>query len=1101
MKKLPIPRRPFVQRNIVLVFVAMLLSMTLFAILITINNRDTRGREQMVNHTYKMSRQAEGIYAALAENEYAQKVWQTSGDTQWLKALTDSRHRLLAVIDQTHGMAIDPAQQKRLDTLRQMMAATEQQQDLISYDGTTIQPLLHRFMQRQDELLLERTAASEKAKKKYTLSIIGGATLLFLFITGTLIRLNNDIRRRKLAEDEIKKSEHKYRRLIEDAGVTLFTANREGLFTYVNEHCQRLTGFSQEELIGTHFTSLLLPTWFGQITAIYVQQIRDESADLTIEFPIQTKTGQVKWVEQHSVILHDEQNNPIGYQCLVKDITQKREQEQQVREYDLKVRAMLKSSTDGFYMLDRDMRIIMINEAAQRVLRILSGQEAVEGDNMLKFVRPERKNIFQSTFDSVLAGNKEEVETRMDSPEGEKWFNVNYFPVIGENNNVLAVCISSKDITERKLTDKALEKIRAEREEYQFRLQSILDNTPMIVFVKDLKGRYLLINQSFREAFKLTDAQVIGKTDFEFANAREAEHYKKADEEVIRTQQSIEKEETINTGGEERNLLLVKFPLFDKNNTIYGVGGIATDYTSEVKYRYRLIEAKKKAESAEQLQEQFLANMSHEIRTPMNGIIGMTNVLANTALTEDQKEFVQIIRQSSDNLLVLINDILDLSKIKAGKLSLEQTAFSLHTVLDTTLAPFYLRAKEKKIALTFDYDSSIPAVLNGDPYRLTQVLNNLLSNALKFTEEGSVTLSVKKMEHNESETRLLFSVADTGSGIPSDKQQSIFNSFEQANESITRKHGGTGLGLAITKKLVEMQHGSIQLNSEPGRGSVFSFVIPYSISESLIKETADTSVAGQSLAGKRILVAEDNIVNQKVIGYFLKKHSIEATIVNNGKEAVDLLESGNEYDLVILDLRMPVMDGLQTAAYIRQKLKLRLPMFAMTANSLRNEEAKCIELGINEYIMKPFVHAEVLEKLCHYLSAENSGTVILARSTPASGELYNLANVYEMDDHQYTCEILELFLKTIPSALARLKEVVLHEDWTAVQNEAHKMKSSFGILQMKQMLERAASIEHKARERKNTDDIPGDLKIIIEQFDLVQPMISAELASAKALIA
>ena len=258
------------------------------------------------------------------------------------------------------------------------------------------------------------------------------------------------------------------------------------------------------------------------------------------------------------------------------------------------------STQEGFYMIGPDYVLIMFNEAARLVLKSITGKTASIGDSMLEYILPERKANFLHLFDRVMKGSTEEVETKILTSDGEKWFHNNYFPAKDEHHQVIAVCVSSKDVTERKLVENALEKIRIEKEENQFRLQSILDNTPLIVFIKDLQGRYLLVNRSFREIFKRNEHEVIGKTDFDIDTPEQAEHYSELDKIVIENLQSIEREETIYDEEKgNRNLLLMKFPLFDRDNNIYGVGGIATDFTERVLNQQKLIEAKKKAETAE----------------------------------------------------------------------------------------------------------------------------------------------------------------------------------------------------------------------------------------------------------------------------------------------------------------------------------------------------------------------------------------------------------------------------------------------------------------------------------------------------------------------
>ncbi len=681
--------------------------------------------------------------------------------------------------------------------------------------------------------------------------------------------------------------------------------------------------------------------------------------------------------------------------------------------------------------------------------------------------------------------------------------------ILYENNKPTGFQCIVKNITERKNAESEAKKSELEREENQYRLQSILDNAALIVYIKDLEGRYTLINKPYKSLYQFTDEQAIGKTDFDLLPESEAQRNYDIEQYVIRKQETIEMEETISRSGSAHNLLMVRFPLFDKNQKIYGIGGIATDITERFLYGKHLIEERSKAEMAEQLQEQFLANMSHEIRTPMNGIIGMTNILIDTALSGEQKEFVQVIKKSSDNLLVLINDILDISKIKAGKLRIEKIDFQLRETVENTLVPFNVRVMEKGLKLGFVVDRSIPDLLVGDPHRLNQILTNLLSNAIKFTEKGEINLEIKMLNYQTDAVALEFSVSDTGIGVAEDKLQYIFESFTQAETGITRKFGGTGLGLSITKKLIELQHGTIDVTSKTGKGTTFTFVLNYAISknEGISKKQKDAeleTINGNNLAGKRVLVIEDNETNRKVIFHMLKKVGIESKMAGNGKEAIKVLESENKFDLIIMDLQMPEMDGFETTKFIRKKLNLTTPIIAMTASALRNEKVKCFELGMNEYLTKPFVPAELYRQLRRFLLSGNTSVNGIQDKTPGDtkgiDKPYNLDHLVELDDMDCLCEILQLFLESTPISLNEISSAIDENNWEKVYQQTHKLKSSLGLLQMDELLPVITRIELNAKECKNLESIPDDFIKAKTLFEEIKPMIETELKEAVELL-
>jgi len=487
----------------------------------------------------------------------------------------------------------------------------------------------------------------------------------------------------------------------------------------------------------------------------------------------------------------------------------------------------------------------------------------------------------------------------------------------------------------------------------------------------------------------------------------------------------------------------------------------------------------------------------------MNGIIGMTNILLNTSMTDEQKDFLKVIKKSSDNLLVLINDILDLSKIKAGKLRIESIDFKLRETIEHSINTFRVLIKEKGLTLRISVDLDVPDSLTGDPHRLNQILNNLISNAIKFTVKGEINLEIKAIHQENKKVDILFCVADTGIGIEKQKLQTIFETFSQAESGTSRKFGGSGLGLSITKKLIELQNGSIDVSSTPGEGTKFAFNIKYAIAANTVAKqygnVKQDTFKDDGLSGKRILVVEDNEANQKVIYHMLHNAGIEPDLADNGKVAIQLLEDGFEYDLIIMDLQMPEMDGFETTIYIRQKLNLDIPIIAMTASALRNEKIKCMEIGMNEYMNKPFVPSDLFRELRRFLlKTEEVEKPAIQKNEPQ--KLYSLNHLIELDDIDCLCEVLQIFLESVPVIMKEIKEAIIEEQWEEVYKKSHKVKSSIGILQMGKLMALISKVELDAKEKKNLDQILSTFEKGEKLFEKINPMIEAELASALAVV-
>jgi len=375
------------------------------------------------------------------------------------------------------------------------------------------------------------------------------------------------------------------------------------------------------------------------------------------------------------------------------------------------------------------------------------------------------------------------------------------------------------------------------------------------------------------------------------------------------------------------------------------------------------------AEDAVKAKQQFLSNMSHEIRTPMNAIIGFTKVLSNTDLTEKQKEYLQAIKVSGDTLIVLINDILDLAKVDAGKMTFEQMPFKMAESLSAMLHLFETKIQEKNLELVLEYDTEIPEVLLGDRVRLDQIILNLVSNAIKFTSKGKITVQVQMTIEDDQQATIEFTVTDTGIGIAKNKIEKIFENFQQASTSTTKLFGGTGLGLAIAKQLVEGQNGKISVKSIIEEGSTFSFTLSFlkTISDTNSNNfRGETSIEETEIKSIKILVVEDMALNQLLMKTILDDFKFECDIAENGKIAIEKLQT-NSYDIILMDLQMPVMNGFEATQYIRNTMKSTIPIIALTADVTTIDLEKCKAIGMNDYVSKPMdekiLHKKIIDLL------------------------------------------------------------------------------------------------------------------------------------------
>jgi len=471
-----------------------------------------------------------------------------------------------------------------------------------------------------------------------------------------------------------------------------------------------------------------------------------------------------------------------------------------------------------------------------------------------------------------------------------------------------------------------------------------------------------------------------------------------------------------------------------------------------IRKQLRLIDAlniseKQVLESA-RIKENFLANMSHEIRKPMHAILGFTNLLQRRQLDNTSKEYVQTIQKSSENLLSLINDILDLSKIEAGMMRIESAPFSIRGLLHSVAVMLRSRAAEKGIGLEAVVAPGVPDTLEGDASRLTQILVNLIGNAIKFTQQGTVTVHIEEglRKGDLLQTRIL--IKDTGIGIAAAKQAAIFDRFRQAEDNVTRQYGGTGLGLSIVQELVSLQNGQLLLESESGKGSLFTVILPYHIAKEQPAGATEESNTLIDLGHIKLLVAEDNPVNQQLIRHLFHEWNISFDLVGNGLLAIEKLKQ-QAYDLVLMDIQMPEMDGYTAARHIRDVLHLSTPVIAMTAHAFAGEREKCLSFGMNEYIAKPIREEQLKDLLIKF-----TGTPVADRRSTSLNEPrpsyqhIDLTHMKEVSsgDKEYEQTVTAQFIEAIPEDLANLQQSWQQGDHASVKRIAHNMKTTVSIM-------------------------------------------------------
>ncbi len=632
-----------------------------------------------------------------------------------------------------------------------------------------------------------------------------------------------------------------------------------------------------------------------------------------------------------------------------------------IRESEDRCRSLIEAGLDPLVTINTEGKIKDMNEATVNIIGIT--REKIIGTNFFDyFTEPQKaREVYKEVF---------EKGSVIDSPLTLRHKNGKHTEAIlsgsvckDDKGNILEIVIVARDVTTQKLLSKNLSLIEAIHDP---------------LFAINPEGKITDINNASVIATGVAREKLIGANFINYFT--DIEKARSAYQQIFATGSITDYPLTIRDG--HLTYVLCNGSIYrDGRGRELGAVIVARDITAQKIFEKELIEAKNNAEREKKIAEeavkskqQFLSNMSHEIRTPMNAIIGFTKIVLKTKLDQKQQEYIDAIKVSGDALIVLINDILDLAKVDAGKMIFEQNPFKLSSSISAMLHLFETKIQEKNLELVKEYDPAIPEVLLGDAVRLHQIILNLVSNSIKFTNEGKITVSIRMLKEDAEKVTIEFSIIDTGIGIPESNLGNIFTNFQQASSGTTRLYGGTGLGLAIVKQLVERQGGTITVKSKEGKGSTFTFVLNFKKTNAKMDSVSHREETGVELeAGLkniRVLVVEDMALNQLLMKTILIGFGFELDIAGNGKIAIEKLQK-NTYDIILMDLQMPEMSGFEATAYIRNTMNSQTPIIALTADVTTVDVEKCKAAGMNDYIAKPVDEKLLYSKIIKYLPKPN----------------------------------------------------------------------------------------------------------------------------------
>jgi PAS domain S-box-containing protein len=579
------------------------------------------------------------------------------------------------------------------------------------------------------------------------------------------------------------------------------------------------------------------------------------------------------------------------------------------------------------------------------------------------------------------------------------------------------------------------------------KFKGIIDNFHLGLLEVSPEGKILRANDSFCEMSGFSCEELEGKDGGDILlDSEEKERMKVRNASRIVGEEDVYELRVLNKNKENRYWLVSAAPLLGDDGKVYGSIGIHWDITEMKQLEFELKGARHKAEESSKAKAMFLANMSHEIRTPLNGIVGMAEQLAQSQLDADQRYFVDIMCSASSTLLSIINDVLDISKIESGKLSIETTPFNLNETIRRTLSIFGEKAKQTNVSLDIELMDDRGIVHLGDPHRLSQVLFNIVGNAMKFTQAGYVRVTSHLARGENDICFVSFSIEDTGVGMDLAYLTKVFEAFTQEDASITRKFGGSGLGLSIARSIVHIMGGTIEIESEKGKGTRVNIRIPMRISNEKTKqEIVEMTDLQKSLKGLRILAVEDNELNRMVLQVILKKCEVVVTIAQNGQEAINLIQD-QDFDLVLMDVQMPIVDGLEATKYIREELKLTIPIIGLSANAMREEVEICKQAGMNDYLVKPYSERALVEVMKRWNTDEKTAAPLQVEFTSEKELDLSMLKQYVGKDIHVLKDVVSGYLTHLPPQLDRLELALVGADILALRHELHQLKASMEII-------------------------------------------------------
>ena len=965
-----------------------------------------------------------------------------------------------------------------------------------------------------------------KAENENSNQLSGSLFLLLLvFLVVIFILVNIIVKNQNLKNNELEtytfdqKIASRYAlSLIEASLDPLVTISAQGKIMDMNEALVNITGVGREELIGSDFFDYFTDQ---QSAREVYQEVFEKGSVADLPLTISHKDGKLTDVLFNGSVYKNDSGTILGVVIVARDIAEQKwamdlqiankalafqneEKEKRANELGIANKELAfqneeKEKRANELGIANEELAFQNKEKEKRANELGIANEELAYQNQEKEKRANELGIankelaYQNVEKENRAAELVIANKELEFQNKEKIKRANELVIAG-----IELKFQNKEKEKREIANKELEALSySAKLASQYSLSLIEASRDPLVTISP-EGKITDMNQATVNIIGMTRKELIGSDFFDYFTDQQMAQ--DVYQEVFEKGSVADAPLTLkNSNGKLTDVLFNGSVYRDDSGNVLGVVIVARDVTDQKRIATELIEARIFAELATEIAEeekrnaedatliaenavkskqQFLSNMSHEIRTPMNAIIGFTKVVLKTDLTDKQKEYLSAIKLSGDALIVLINDILDLAKVDSGKMTFEQVPFKLIASISAMLHVFETKIQEKNLELVTEYDANIPLVLLGDPVRLHQIILNLVSNAIKFTSKGKITASVHLLYEDEESITVEFAISDTGIGIEESKIDNIFDNFQQATSGTARLYGGTGLGLAIVKQLVEPQGGTVSVKSKMDEGSTFSFTL--SFKKANANELMETEAVELETTIKKvkILVVEDMPLNQLLMKTLLDDFGFKSDIADNGKIAIEKLQN-ESYDIILMDLQMPVMNGFEATEYIRNTIKSKIPIIALTADVTTVDLAKCKAVGMNDYIAKPVDERLLYSKIVGLVrkpslpkNAESAGVEL--KEEPIENEKIKCVNldylkIRTKSNPKLITEMISIFLKQTPPLLDAMKQSILDKDLALLAAATHKIIPSFAIMGMNPELEvMAKQVQEDANANKFT---------------------------------